>query len=266
VPITVNSEGNHVELTVSFDDTPGFGDTISDDRERNDALLDTYARNHFPKVESQPTYPNVILIVASWESVKEDDNELGNFTSSIGKTIQRLSRTKLVDNNRGNVIVVVTKSLSFFNDYEDASSQKKKEMYWREDAEKKKSIINGLRFKAFAGNGSEWPVVFVENGGGTSAKSRRLPNEESYPKNLFKAIKTLVCLAGPDQPHDLVGAAATQYLTGELPPSGNPSRQTLVGDGPEYAPNPAKSSDVVRTIFNSITCRLLIVFSPSAPC
>jgi len=263
VPITFDSEGNRIELTVSFDDTPGFGDTISDDRERNQALLARYVENHFPNFdESQPAHPNVILIVTSWDTVKEDDNH----PPSIDKTIQYLRRSRLVDNKRGNVIVVVTKSLSFWNDYEDASSQRERELYWREDAEKKKWIINGLRSKAFAGSDSEWPVVFVENGGGTSANPRRLPNEESYPENLFEAIKTLVCLAGPDQPHDLVGAAALLYLTGGLQPSGHSSRQILVGDGPEDAPNPAKSSDVVRTIFNSIACRLLIVFSSSATC
>ena len=261
MPITFDSEENCIELTVSFDDTPGFGDTIFNDRVRNQALLDRYARNHFPKLDgSQPTYPNVILIVTSWDSVKEE-----NHPPSMDKTIQYLSRSGLVDNKRGNVIVVVTKSLSFFNDYED-SSQRGREKCWREDAEKKKSIINGLRSKAFAGSDSEWPVVFVENGGGTSAKPRRLPNGESYPKNLFNTIQTLVCLAHPNEPQDLVGIAALLYLTGGLQPSGYPWRQILVGDGPEYAPNPAKSSDVVRTIFNSIAFRLLIVFSPSATC
>jgi len=225
VPITFDSEGNRIELTVSFDDTPGFGDTIFSDRVRNQALLDRYAHNHFPTLdESQQTYPNVILIVASWDSVKEDHD----YPPSIDKTIQYLSRSRLVDNKRGNVVVVVTKSLSFWNDYEDASSQKKKEIYWREDAEKKKSIINGLRSKAFAGSDSEWPVVFVENGGGTSVNPRRLPNEESYSQNLFNAIQTLVFPARPDEPHDLVGAAALQYLTGVLQPSGDPSRQILI--------------------------------------
>jgi len=208
MPITVDSNGDVIGLTVSFDDTPGFGSTIFDDKERMEALLDRYAENHFPKLdESRQIYPNVILIVTSWDSVKEDDS----YFTSFDKTIQYLNRTRLVGNKRGNVIVVVTKSLSFWNDYEDASSQKEREICWREDAEKKKSIINGFRSKAFAGSDSEWPIVFVENGGGMSANPRRLPNEESYPQNLFNAI--LVSVAGSG---DLVGKVALQDLTRAL--------------------------------------------------
>jgi hypothetical protein len=225
VPITATSE-DPIELVVSFDDTPGLGDTISDDRAQNKALMRKYAKEIFADIPEIPhnlktrntqqkTYPNVILVVASWNSVKEDNNPLGKFTSSIGKTIDYLPETGLVDERRQNIIVVVTKSLSFWDDYEDFESDDDKNDQWKRDAEEKRRIVDGLRVKAFPSS-SPWPVVFAENGGGTSAKPRTLPNGDVYPTSLFERIKELFAHTDADGIQDVVGIAALQYITGAL--------------------------------------------------
>jgi hypothetical protein len=226
VPITVTSEVDLIELTVSFDDTPGLECTKFNKRAENRALISKYAEENFADIPGIPnnlktrntqqkTYPNVILIVASWNSIEEDNEAPGTFTSSIGKTIDYLPETGLVDERRQNIIVVVTKSLSFWDDYEDFESEDDKNDQWKRDAEEKRRIVDGLRVKAFPSS-SPWPVVFAENGGGTSAKPRTLPNGDVYPQNLFERIKELFAHADADGVQDLVGIATLQYITGTL--------------------------------------------------
>jgi hypothetical protein len=137
--------------------------------------------------------------------------------------MQYLKDTDLVDHVRQNVIVVVTKSLTFWTDYEDFSSDAEKNAQWQLDAEEKKKIIDGLRIKVFPSSppGSDvspssisWPVIFVENGGAVSAMPKRLPNNELSHQNLFEAILNLVAAENRSGEQDLVGLQALRFVTG----------------------------------------------------
>jgi hypothetical protein len=179
-----------------------------------------YSAKYYPAVPTEilglrdhtrgKTYPNLIILAASWDSVKMDDNEPADFTSSIGKTIYYLTNTDLIDHQLPNVVVVVTKSLTFWCDYDDFDSEEEKGQQWQRDADEKSTIINDLRSKAFPSS-SPWPVIFVENGGGkkTLQRHRTLPNGELSHQNLFQAIAGIMSKA-----QDLVGMQALRFVTG----------------------------------------------------
>ena len=178
-----------------------------------------YSERYYPKVSTDipglpdprgKTYPNLVVLVASWDSVKMDDNEPVDFTSSIGKTMYYLTNTDLVDHLHQNVVVVVTKALTFWSDYDDFDSEEEKGKQWQRDADEKSRIINDLRSKTFSSS-STWPVVFVENGGGNKIlqRHRTLPNGELSHQNLFEAIAGIVT-----QAQDLVGIQALRFVTG----------------------------------------------------
>ena len=252
--VSVQNPGpdGRVSVTVSFDDTPGLTDTKFADRGVNEDLVRRYGEEYYPKMHSsdkpglstrkktcpnleaiedwvrqydeehpdmvpsrksgssiRDTYPNIILLVISWDSVKIDH-------SSIRKTIHYLAQSYLVDEERQNVIVVVTKSLTYWNDYEDFSPQRDKDKEWQVDVDLKTRIINDLRSELFMSSIS-WPVVFVENGGGLSGRQRVLPNGETSPHNLFKAIQELVAAHEPFGIPDLVGIHALRFVTGLVP-------------------------------------------------
>src|SRR6202042_61079 len=99
----------------SIDDTPGLEDTVTAHRERNTTIVQNYSKTYYPEVSCASisdyghdvrgkTYPNVIFLVASWDSIKEDDNDPHDFTSSIGKTIYHLQRSGLHDDRHQNII------------------------------------------------------------------------------------------------------------------------------------------------------------------
>jgi hypothetical protein len=165
------------------------------------------------------TYPNAILLVASWDSVKADDNDPLHFTSAIGKTIASLNGSGLVDHKFQNVVVVVTKAKTFYStDYDDYETEGEKDAEWQSDANGKVKIIQGLRQKVFP-KSPFWPVVFVENGSSRGLKPQprpyiKLPNGEWSHQNLFKAILNLV---SPREAlvKDFVGLHALRMLTGE---------------------------------------------------
>ncbi|KAJ7040044.1 hypothetical protein C8F04DRAFT_1254499 [Mycena alexandri] len=149
------------EITVAFDDTPGLEDTTFEDRELNASLLRTYKIKHFTDI-----YPNVILLVAAWESITPDaHNEPAHFTSAIGKTIYALYRSNLVDDLRANIVVVVTKSLSSLHQFDDYKATKEKHVQWRIEEGRRRGIITDLQRKMFP-RSSPWEIVFIENGGG----------------------------------------------------------------------------------------------------
>jgi len=191
-----------------------------------------YGKKHYPTMDASRmkeilnipthdfrdrTYPNAILLVASWDTIIEDaHNNPIHFSSPIGKTIRYLKGSNLTDDQHQNVIVVVTKALTFWDDYEDCDSEDEKCKQWELDAADKVKIINDLRSKVFPSSGS-WRVVFVENGGG-AAKSRQykmLPNGELSHQNLFQAIYDLVTAHHTATARDLVGIQALRLLTGE---------------------------------------------------
>jgi tetratricopeptide (TPR) repeat protein len=193
-----------------------------------------YSRIHFPEPQQnavqipntgssakhelrRKTYPNAILLVTSWDSIQEDaHNDPEHFTSPIGKTMLTLSVSNLVDFERPNVIVVVTRSLSFWQDYEDEEDEDEKKRHWCDDARKRTGIIGALQRKVFPCLRS-WRVVFVENGGGHPLlkKHRTLPNGELSHQNVFEAIHDLFTATDDgDMPKDLVGMHALPLLTG----------------------------------------------------
>ncbi|KAJ7267847.1 hypothetical protein C8J57DRAFT_1325965 [Mycena rebaudengoi] len=170
------------EITVAFDDTPGIEDTTFEHREVNASLLRTYKLEHFPGI-----YPNVILLVAAWDSVTSDaHNKPENFTSAIGKTIYALYCSNLVDDERANIVVV--------------------------------GIITDLQRKLFP-KSSPWEIVFIENGGGKdmSAKFPVLPDGQLSHQNLYDAIQNIIKCPSADGSLDLVGIQALQVLTGAAP-------------------------------------------------
>jgi hypothetical protein len=128
--------------------------------------------------------------------------------------MEYLQGSGLVDHQHLNVVVVVTKSLSFWNDYEDFDPVNMNKQ-WQHDANVKTRIIDNLRSEIFPSSFS-WPVVFIENGGGNRIlqEYKRLPNGELSHQNLFDAIYRI--LGGTsDEDRDLVGFRALRLLTGD---------------------------------------------------
>ncbi|KAJ7267857.1 hypothetical protein C8J57DRAFT_1325985, partial [Mycena rebaudengoi] len=202
------------EITVAFDDTPGLEDTTFEDRELNASLLHTYKLKHFPDI-----YPNVILLVAAWDSVTPDaQNKPDHFTSAIGKTIYALHCSNLVDDERANIVVVVTKSMSSFHQFDDYKNANEKNAQWRIEEGRRRGIITDLQRKLFP-KSSPWEIVFIENGGGKdmSARFPILPDGRLSHQNLYDAIRNIIKCPGADGSLDLVGIQALQVLTGAAP-------------------------------------------------
>jgi hypothetical protein len=194
-----STDATGVDVTLSFDDTPGLGDTKHFDRDWIEALIRKYDTEYYPDVPLAETarvpqppaggfrrkvYPNAILLVTSWQSIKNGDDP-----SPIRQTMGYLADTKLIDYQYQNVVVVVTKSLkTFVSDYEDFHSDNEKNEQWRLDADEKTRIIDDLRSIMFPSS-KAWPVVFIENGGGAILQEYiRLPNGDLSHQNLFQAI------------------------------------------------------------------------------
>ncbi|KAJ7220961.1 hypothetical protein C8J57DRAFT_1393443, partial [Mycena rebaudengoi] len=202
------------EITVAFDDTPGLEDTTFEDRELNASLLHIYKRKYFPDI-----YPNVILLVAAWDSVTPDaHNKPDHFTSAIGKTIYALYCSNLVDDERANIVVVVTKSKSSFHQFDDYKTPNEKNAQWQIEEGRRRGIITDLQRKLFP-KSSPWEIVFIENGGGKdmSAKFPVLPDGQLSHQNLYDAIQNIIKCPSADGSLDLVGIQALQVLTGAAP-------------------------------------------------
>ncbi|KAJ7267881.1 hypothetical protein C8J57DRAFT_1469291 [Mycena rebaudengoi] len=202
------------EITVAFDDTPGLEDTTFEDRELNASLLHIYKRKHFPDI-----YPNVILLVAAWETITSDaHNKPDHFTSAIGKTIYALYCSNLVDGERANIVVVVTKSMSSFHQFDDYKTTNEKNAQWRIEEGRRRGIITDLQRKLFP-KSSPWEIVFIENGGGkdVSAKFPVLPDGQLSHQNLYDAIQNIIKCPSADGSLDLVGIQALEVLTGAAP-------------------------------------------------
>ena len=171
--------------------------------------MSQYKARYFPHSDSRPTFPHVILLVATWDSITPDaHNEPQNFTSAIGKSVANLRNSRLVDLDYSNIIVVVTKSMSYWQQLEDYESEDEKKKQWHNEANVRKGIILDLQRKAFSKSGDPWPIVFVENGGGSKMDGPFpiLPNGEHSHQNLFNAIFNVM--------RDLAGVQALRVLTG----------------------------------------------------
>ncbi|KAJ7440314.1 hypothetical protein B0H11DRAFT_546372 [Mycena galericulata] len=212
VKVVSTSKTTSTTVTVAFDDTPGLEDTTYLDRKTNAALMHRYKEKYFRDI-----FPNVILLVASWDSIIPDaHNKVSHFTSAIGRSMYNLFLSGLVDGDRTNVLVVITKSLSSWDQFDDFETKKEKDTQWRLEAGRRKGIITDLQRKIFP-NSSPWEIVFIENGGGRdmSAKYPSLPDGKLSHQNLFDAISDMMEYKGPgsDGCRDLVGIQALQVLT-----------------------------------------------------
>ncbi|KAK7040494.1 protein hedgehog [Favolaschia claudopus] len=224
--VTNTSAELAVEITVAFDDTPPLNDTTYEDREWNASLLSQYKREHFPEI-----YPNVILLVANWESVSPDaHNDPSHFTSAIGDTIYSLYTSDLVDEQRANIVVVVTKVLSSLHQFDDYKTEKEKSAQWRIEEGRRRGIITDIQRKMFP-KSSPWEIVFIENGGSSRDMSSRypvLPDGLLSHQNLYDAISNTIKRPSSDGSLDLVGIQALQVLTGAAPSDASVETMTLI--------------------------------------
>ncbi|KAF7335075.1 Protein hedgehog [Mycena venus] len=214
-----------VTVKIAFDDTPGLEDTTFGDRATNASLMRRYREQYFPENtlslpdHRRQTYPNVILLVAAWNSITPDaHNDPEHFTSALGKSMYNLQFSGLVDRERPNVLVVVTKSLSFWNQFVDCKGVEQMNAQWRLEADKRIAIIADLQRKVFP-KLTLWRTVFVENGGGMDMRAEYsiLPNGELSHQNLFEAIRDVIASPGQLAGFDPAGLHALCFLSGAEP-------------------------------------------------
>jgi hypothetical protein len=152
----------------------------------------------------------------------------------------KLSHAGLVDLRRTNVIVVVTKSLSFMSEFDDYKTQQEKHEQWNIEAGRRRGIITDLQRKVFP-KSIPWPIIFIENGGGQQVYHRypTLPNGELSHQNLFDAIRSVIEQKGPKGASDLAGVQALQLITGAEPfgVSCQPQKEILIDSTVENIPS-----------------------------
>ncbi|KAF8815994.1 hypothetical protein BYT27DRAFT_6483255 [Phlegmacium glaucopus] len=254
---------------IAIDDTPGLDDTTYSHRHHNGNLMRQYKKIYFPDPISRsqtssaitPTFPHVILLVAAWDSITPDaHNDPAHFTSAVGKSIASLTNCGLVDLEYSNIIVVVTKSMSYWYQLDDYESEKEKNDQWSVEAGRRKAIILDLQRRAFP-KSTPWPVVFIENGGGSKMDAPHpfLPDGQLSHQNLFDAISNII--------HDLVGVQALRLLTGAdfLDSAGKP--ETLLSPGMtedtfflRFLPLPTETASLLKSIWESYTIQSRKVF------
>ncbi|KAJ7457139.1 hypothetical protein B0H11DRAFT_2320712 [Mycena galericulata] len=221
INVAVPSHPSSTSVTLSFDDTPGIGDTTNDDRATNSSLLRIYSNKHFTTKEGK-VYPNIVLLVATWASITLDAHNAPQFTSALGKSMKQLYHSGLVDHERPNVIVVVTKSLSDWSQFEDLKTDREKDACWIKEAGDRQEIIVAIQRRLSPGL-QPWKVVFIENldtsftKDGIDPRVRThkfpvLPNREISHQNLFLAMRGLVEPA--DGALDITGLHALQVVSG----------------------------------------------------
>ncbi|KAJ7040040.1 hypothetical protein C8F04DRAFT_1178394 [Mycena alexandri] len=243
VKMPVPASNTEPAVTLAFDDTPGYADNTYHDRGPNLALTKIYQERYFSENATIPwrRYPNVVLLVTSWNTITVDaHNSPENFTSPIGQTMFKLSHAGLVDLYRTNIIVVVTKCLSFMSEFGDYKTEPEKHQQWNIEAGRRTGIVTDLQRKVFPKSIS-WPIVFIENGGGQQVHQPypRLPNGELSHQNLFDAIRTVIEAPGPEGASDLAGIQALQLVTGAKPfgSSCQPQSEILIDKTAEDMPS-----------------------------
>jgi hypothetical protein len=134
-----------------------------------------------------------------------------------------------VDDQRSNVVVVVTKSLSSLHEFDDYETTNEKYAQWRIEEGRRRGIITDLQRKMFA-RSSPWEIVFIENDGGSNMneKLRVLPDGLLSHQNLYDAICNIIKRPSSDGSLDLVGIQALQVLTGAGPLSSFAEARTEV--------------------------------------
>ncbi|KAJ7831820.1 hypothetical protein B0H14DRAFT_3713066 [Mycena olivaceomarginata] len=189
-------------VTLSFDDTPGIGDTTNDDRATNSSLLRIYSNKHFSTREGGKVYPNIILLVATWASIILDAyNAPHQFTSELGKSMNQLYHSGL---------------------YDDLKTDREKDACWMKEADEHQKIIVAIQ-RRLSPRLRPCKVVFIENldtsftEDGIDPRVRThkfpvLPNGEISHQNLFPAMRGLIePLNGA---LDITGLHALQVVSG----------------------------------------------------
>ncbi|KAK7065103.1 hypothetical protein R3P38DRAFT_3166119 [Favolaschia claudopus] len=246
--VTVHNPGcgTAASVIVAFDDTPGFRSTTQKDIELNDGLMRTYKQRYFDR-----TYPNVILLVANWDAITHyAEHRTAQETNVVGRSMQSLRESGLVDNDRVNVVVVVTKSLSCMDEFSDLPRSKDRERAWVAEAKRRREVITKLQAQIVPGSPS-WETVFIENGGGKNMKAEfpELPDGSLSHQNLYNAIQKLVEAPGAHGVRDLAGIQALQLLAGAGPlgPNVRIGKQSLVPLSPQDIEE-TSSSDLNRRL------------------
>ncbi|KAJ7874380.1 hypothetical protein B0H13DRAFT_2348579 [Mycena leptocephala] len=161
VKMPVPASNTEPSVILALDDTPGYSDNTHTDRGSNLAIIKLYQDRYFSENVRMPwrRYPNVILLVTSWNIITADAHNLPeHFTSPIGQSMFKLSQAELVDHDRRNVIVVVTKCMSFMTDFDDYKALPEKNEQWNIEAGKRRRIITDLQRKVFP-KSLPWPIV-----------------------------------------------------------------------------------------------------------
>ncbi|KAK7017747.1 hypothetical protein R3P38DRAFT_2784689 [Favolaschia claudopus] len=154
VEVMHKNKHSGITVNVAFDDTPGDEDTVHFDGAVNSHLMAVYKDQYFSHSKTttgSETYPNVILLVVAWDSIREDaQNSPNQFTSAAGRSMHSLFLSGLVDPIRPNVVVVVTKSMSFWHDFDDIGEADAQRAEWMVEADTRKDIIRGLQRKVLS--------------------------------------------------------------------------------------------------------------------
>ena len=176
------------DLTMSFIDTPGFGETHGKEAE-NLRKISHFIGSKFSPLE---TFPSIVLIAVSAE-----DNRISGIHSMFSKMLHVLSKLNVVDRLHPNVVIVVTHAMYFL----------KKEYH-----EKSKQIEKICKVLARAHFCIEVPVVFIENLDRREEMKEEgdwkiLPDGTRQPLNLFEAMIHLMKQSG-----DEIGVEAVRLL------------------------------------------------------
>ena len=177
---------NVKELEIGFVDTPGFGDTASDAKNiENLAKIDNFISNH-PFLRSPFSqiriYPNIVMII-----VNADDKRLGDLNSQFAKMLRMLSKFKIVDKVRPNVVIVLTHAMSI-----------RPHSKYLEKINKKLEFVDYMTRLYF---GLSFPIVFIDNeleDLESHGDWTLLPDGTRQPLNLFDAMISLMKQSGDE--------------------------------------------------------------------
>ena len=183
-------------LSVSFIDTPGYGDVDGEDDDGENVAKISHFINEHPELGNSKkkvqVYPNIVLVVVS-----ASDHRLCGIYAAFSKMLHVLSKLNVVDRLHPNVVIAVTHAMHFTrNGY----------------SEKSKYIENICKCSTRAHLSIEVPVVFIENLDERNEMDKEgdwriLPDGTRQPLNLFHAMTRLMKQSG-----DEVGIEAVRLL------------------------------------------------------
>ncbi|KAI6660459.1 hypothetical protein LOD99_14044 [Oopsacas minuta] len=184
---TMDSDHWHVtDLEIGFVDTPGFGDTCSNEQEiENLAKIDAFLSSHpflNSRIAPHQFYPNIVMIVSSINNTR-----MAEFNSQFSKMLRMLTKFDIVDKVRLNVVVVLTSAMSI-----------RPMSKYVENKKKKLGLVDNLVRLYF---GVRVPIVIIENVNEDLEPSgdwTLLPDRTLQPLNLFDAMISLMKESGDE--------------------------------------------------------------------